>query len=139
MQFTNPRNSALVLMALAIAPPSNASAQSETTQADLRCLVAIMESAALIDKAMPGSSAVAAMYYLGKVDADDPNLDLEAAMRDTISKMNSKDVGTEDMRCGLKLTERGQAMKTIGQHLSDDPTGKASDAGKGSATPGTKP
>jgi hypothetical protein len=127
MQITNLRNSVFLLTSMAIAPVSNASAQSETTQADLRCLVAIMESAAAIDKTRPGSSEVAAMYYLGKVDADDPNLDLEAAIRDLVPKMSSQDVGAEDVRCGRKLSERGRAMNVIGQHLTSDPTRKGSD------------
>jgi len=127
MKFGNLRYRAFILTAMITAPVSNASAQSETTQADLRCLVAIMESATIIDKARPGSSEIAAMYYMGKVDADDPNLDLETAIRDLIPKMDTKDVGAEDVRCGLKLSERGRAMNVIGQHLTKDPTGKGSD------------
>ena len=127
MQITKLRNSLFLLTSMVIAPISSASAQSEATQADLGCLVAIMQSAEQIDKVRPGSSAVAAMYYLGKVDADDPSLDLEAAIRDLIPKMSSKDVGAEDVRCGNKLRERGQAMNVIGQHLTNDPTGKGSD------------
>ena len=124
MRFANLCNSLLFLSSIVVAPISTASAEGQATQADLRCLVAIMESAEAIDKARPGSSAVAAMYYLGKVDADDPNLDLEVAIRDLVPKMSLKDIGAEDMRCGTKLGDRGQAMSVIGQHLKNNPAGK---------------
>ncbi|HEX3809934.1 MAG TPA: hypothetical protein VHW02_09555 [Rhizomicrobium sp.] len=118
-----------VTTALILSIPSHA--QSETSlpkldspmTADVQCLVAIMETREKIDRLMPGVSQGLVMYYFGKLDGRNPNLDLETMIRDVSHKMSSTDIGAADMRCGRQLTKRGLYLSTIGQHLMNNPDG----------------
>lgn len=94
---------------------------SAATRADLECLVAIMESGNAMEKIHPGSTQTAAMYYFGRLDGDDPKLDLEAAMRWQLSQMSAKDTARADFRCGGELTRRGAYLQTIGRHMMTKP------------------
>jgi hypothetical protein len=105
--------------------------QDADTSADLQCLVAIMETGPQIDKVAPGSSQVAAMYFLGRIDGRAPTLDLEKAIRRVAASMSRKDISAADMRCGKQLTARGQTMQAIGEHLILNPQGN----GKGTGGP----
>ncbi len=94
---------------------------SQSTQSDLQCLISIMSTSANIEKLSPGSSQAALMYYFGRLDADDSELDLEAAIRWQLPLMTPKDIAAADMRCGKLLQARGKVMQTVGQHLQADP------------------
>lgn len=113
--------------ALAVTAPASAGGpprMSPATQSDVQCLVAIMSTATQMEKIKPGSSQIAMMYYFGRLDGDDPHLDMEAAIRWQMSKMTMADISATDVRCGNQLTARGHAMQTIGQHLQANPSGR---------------
>jgi hypothetical protein len=103
-----------------VTSPGRADEVVPPSENDVRCIVAIIKSSSIIDAKAPGSSQVALLYFLGKVDGRDPNLDLEAAIRSEIPKMTTEDIGLEDIRCGKELTERGQSLVTIGEDLKRD-------------------
>jgi hypothetical protein len=84
--------------------------------------MALSESAEPIEKAAPGSSIVALMYYFGRLDGRDPGLDIENALVALSSTMTAKDIGAEDVRCGAELNKRGKEMKDIGTHLIERAT-----------------
>lgn len=58
------------------------------------------------------------LYYLGRLDLRIPNLDLEGQVGTLLTKMNEQDFKTEAQRCGLLLSQRGQALQTMGKDLS---------------------
>jgi hypothetical protein len=99
-------------------------AEDADTVADLQCLVAIMETGPQIDKVAPGSSQVAAMYFLGRIDGRSSALDLEAAIRRVTASMSQIDIGAADVQCGKQLSVRGHTMQAIGEHLILNPKGK---------------
>jgi hypothetical protein len=94
------------------------------TRDDLQCFIAITAGSEQMEKMAPGSSQVAAMYFFGRIDGRDPNLDLEAAIRQVAPTMGSADVARAAVRCGKMLTARGHTMQAVGQHLMLDPQAK---------------
>jgi hypothetical protein len=91
----------------------------QKTMEDLRCIAAISDSAEIVEKASPGSTVIALMYYFGRLDGRDPGLDIENALVALSSTMTAKDVSEEDIRCGAELSKRGKEMKDIGTHLME--------------------
>ena len=87
------------------------------TLPDLKCLIAITRLAPVMEKSAPGSASVAAMYFLGKLDGEDPSLNLEAAIRELGPKMSQQDVGHAGIRCGGELKTRGASLSAIGADL----------------------
>lgn len=112
----------LVLVALfgsSEAIAQDRAAQNVQTVEDLRCLAAVSETAGAMEKLVPGSANIALMYYLGRLDGRDPDLDIENALAALYPTMTPKDVGSEDVRCGQALSQRGKVMKEIGEHLME--------------------
>jgi hypothetical protein len=107
----------LPLIVVGISLNTNAMAQDDKTMADLRCLVAISEISSNMEKAAPGSSLAAAMYYFGRLDGRTPDLNIEDAVVGLANKMTRQDIGTEAIRCGGELRERGAALKSMGERL----------------------
>lgn len=97
---------------------------SDQTRADLRCFIAVMQTSKAMDTLNPGASKVAIMYFYGRLDGEDPKLDLEAAILDELPKMSMQDIAAADMRCGLEMKDRSNYMDVVGQHLIDRATGR---------------
>ena len=56
-----------------------------------------------------------AIYYLGRLDAQKPKVDLEALLIDQANRMTPADLKSEAVRCGSELAARGQELQDIGQ------------------------
>ena len=101
--------SASLLAGAAQAQPSDA------TRADLRCVlgfVALLQMPAYKDAAGAGI-----MYYTGRLDGRDPNVDLAAPLKREAGNMATADYMTEAQRCGRVLKERSEALKAAGEGL----------------------
>ena len=115
MQYSSLMSIGLVV---AVLSSGTAHGQSADSRDDIRCIVAAISSMNIVkDTAMKGSLQVSALYYLGRLDGREPTLDLEKSLLNELSKMNAKDVGAEDQRCGKQLASRGQAFANIGKDI----------------------
>ncbi len=56
-------------------------------------------------------------YYLGRLDAHTPKLDLETLIANEAAKWTQADMRSEAVRCGSEITERGKQLQTMAQHL----------------------
>ncbi|MES2445063.1 MAG: hypothetical protein V4574_19740 [Pseudomonadota bacterium] len=106
------------LLAFALAANLALKPAPDATEQDLRCVAAL----ALIigsqgDKADPGLTA-GLLYFVGRLDARAPALDLEAGLRRLLGAADAGEQLKPDMtRCGAILTERGTVLQTIGSSL----------------------
>lgn len=93
-----------------------AAAQDEAISSDARCIAAF---GALIQiPAYKDAAGAGLLYFLGRLDARDPKLDLVAAVRHETERMDRTEYMTEAQRCGALLKQRGEALKAAGQALA---------------------
>jgi hypothetical protein len=109
---------AAVLLVGAAAP---AAAQDAENSADIRCALAAMAMVgATQDATMKQQATMAALYYVGRLDGRNPNLDLEARLRQEMAKMAPQELAGEAQRCGQQLMVRGKALQAIGEHFKTE-------------------
>jgi hypothetical protein len=109
---------AAVLLVGAAAP---AAAQDAENTADIRCALAAMAMVgATQDATMKQQATMAALYYVGRLDGRNPNLDLEARLRQEMARMAPQELAGEALRCGQQLMVRGKALQAIGDHFKTE-------------------
>ncbi len=112
------RNILLSVLAGALAFWSvQASAQDAEIIADLRCVIVGMGASEMPDPNVHSAGMMLTIYYLGRLDARVPKLDIEEPMIKEISKMTPADYKSEAQRCGASLTTKGQQITRIGQDM----------------------
>jgi hypothetical protein len=130
---------ALAVAAILAGSPAGA---EDALARDLRCLIAMGSASA------PGSDTPedlkpsllsGSMYYLGKVEGRDPDLDLEKLIADEAQKMVPEDMQDELVRCGRELGSRGEEMTSIAARLSARPDAQPPDAPDAPAPPQDSP
>lgn len=93
-------------------------AQDAATAKDVRCLVV---SAVLLsstkEKSIGTAATMSALYFMGRLDGRDPELDLEGQVTDAALTMTPADIKDEAMRCGKELQARGEAISAIGARM----------------------
>lgn len=109
---------ALTLMSLPVM------AQDADNVADIRCVVVGIRSAALPDSHQKSAGLLMALYFIGKLDGRDPNIDLEARLSEQLAKMTAADFTTEAARCGNSLSTKGAQITHVGQDLSKQLAGR---------------
>lgn len=108
--------SALFCLAGSTAVAADA-ANDDATEADVRCVVVAMRMGSSDNPQMKTAGMIASMYFLGRVDSRNPDLDLETRIIDDLQKMTPEDLRAESQRCGNILTARGAALKTMGEDM----------------------
>lgn len=96
-----------------------ATAQSDETTNDIRCLVVGLNLAQSQNAAARGASVLMAIYYMGRLEGRDPMLELDARITDEVLKMSTLDVQSEARRCGGELKAKGEAIAEMGKKLSE--------------------
>ena len=91
----------------ALLSAASASAQPADIGPDVRCVVAMAALAKM--PAYKDGAAAGLFYYLGRLDARDPSLDLAQAMRR--ERMAPVDITQEGRRCGAAVAERNKALQ----------------------------
>jgi hypothetical protein len=99
------------------ADPLNAPAGGRNATADARCVLVGLGMMKIRDVTAQTAGVMTTYYFLGRLDALSPKPDLEALLAEASEKMTPADVQSEGVRCGSELTEKGQELKVIGQHL----------------------
>jgi hypothetical protein len=87
-------------------------AQDAETIADVRCL-------ALGIKMANSSGIMVALYYLGRLNAHAPQLDIEDRVTQEIGRMTTADYASASTRCGGALREKWQQITRIGSGMSE--------------------
>ena len=105
----------VALAAWAIA--SGASAADAGATDDLRCMAVGLALAGNANPDVKNAGTLASMYYLGRLDAHTPSVDLEAGLKQELGRMSPDDLKSEAVRCGQQLQARGRAVTEIGQRL----------------------
>lgn len=113
-----------LLAAAAIAAPQPSMAEDP----DLRCMIAMSYSLALIDEggaeanAEERSGLVAlVMYYIGKIDGRIPDFDYAREVSRLVQTSGYEDTGlVKDLaRCGQEAQDRGKELQELGKQIQD--------------------
>jgi hypothetical protein len=108
---------AIAAAAAMLAVPAAAAAQDDAAKSnDVRC-VAAFSVLLQTNPALKDAASVGIFYYVGRLDAQDPKLDLAAAIRHQAERMAPSDYATEAQRCGAVLKQRNEALKSVGETL----------------------
>jgi hypothetical protein len=107
--------SILGLIWIAVLPP--AQAQDPDSTADVRCILVGFRLGQMPDQTQRSSGMMLALYYIGRLDGREPQLDIEKLVVEQLASMTSADYASEAVRCGNSLTTKGQQITRIGQNL----------------------
>ena len=107
-------------MIAAAAAASSVQPGSRTDQ-DLHCLAAfslVADSAKDEDKS---SVMTVAMFYVGRLDAEAPELDLESALAKVLSAPDYRDssLKADIARCSVEMQSKGTELQKVGKALSN--------------------
>jgi hypothetical protein len=81
--------------------------------ADLRCLSIMAKINQLPDARHQLESLIGGYYYLGRVTAAKPDLDLPSATAEAFGRMSAAEFLTETGRCEKEMQNRGKSMSGI--------------------------
>lgn len=96
---------------------ARAYAQDPGTTANLRCLIVGLRASETSNPTVRSAGMMLSMYYLGRLDAHVPKLDIEEPLIKQISTMTAAEYKSEGIRCGTSLTAKGQQITRIGQDM----------------------
>ncbi len=106
---------AAVAAFLAVGPVQ---AQDAETRRDLRCIASIAAVAGSAKDAAAANSAIMGfLYYLGRAEGRERDLNLENALRREVVLMKPSDIRAEALRCGEQLKSKGVQLQAIGRSM----------------------
>jgi hypothetical protein len=88
--------------------------EASDSAADLRCLAIMAKINQLSDTRHQLESYIGGYYYLGRVTAAKPDLDLPSATAEAFGRMSAAEFLTETGRCEKEMQDRGKTMSGIG-------------------------
>lgn len=98
-------------------------AQDSETRKDLRCIASIAILAGSAKDASTANSAIMGfLYYLGRAEGREGELNLENALRQEIVRMSPSDIPAEMIRCGDQLKSKGEQLQAIGRSMQSTET-----------------
>ena len=106
----------LAAAALAVIPV----ADDQALQADLRCVAALATLGDSAEKEDADGIAAVMLYFLGKVDARSPGIDLMAGIEKVLADPDYS-APTEAIRCAGELSARAEALDAIESALKTKP------------------
>ena len=109
------RPSLALSLLIAILVTANVARAEEASDsaADLRCLSIMAKINQLPDARHQLESLIGGYYYLGRVTAAKPDLDLPSATAEAFGQMSAADFLTETGRCEKEMQNRGKSMSGI--------------------------
>lgn len=97
--------------ALAVGAHAEEDAARQANRDDLRCALAM--TVIMRDEAYRQSATVGLYYFMGKLEARDPAIDLAQAMRREASSMQNSQWQGEIQRCGAALQAKTKALEDL--------------------------
>lgn len=95
-------------------------ADDQVLQNDLRCVAALASLGDVADKEDADGIAAVMLYFLGKVDARAPGIDLMAGIEKVLAEP-AYNGPTEAVRCAGELSARADALDAIESALKSKP------------------
>lgn len=138
------RRTALAFVALAVSLAGSVAHAQTTLDSDIKCMVV---GGALNQSQDPKARTVSTLmifYFLGRIDARDPNLDLATALKTRMQTLKPADLQVEARRCSDQMNTRSQALQAVSAKLngvtSANPAGASpTPASPAAASPTPKP
>ena len=128
---------AFAFAALAVALAGGAARAQSTLDSDIKCMVV---GGALNQSQDPKARTVSTLmifYFLGRIDARDPNLDLASALKTRMQSLKPADLQVEARRCSDQMNTRSQALQAVSAKLNGVTSGAP--AGASPTTPAPTP
>ncbi|MEO1043990.1 MAG: hypothetical protein AAFX04_00965 [Pseudomonadota bacterium] len=109
---------ALAASALTMAPAQAQMRMSADTADDVDCIIAL---STIDDGGATDDIETAAIYFFGKLNGRNPELDLEAAIRARFAALTDENASFEAiaLECSAEVVEQGQYLESVGQALSE--------------------
>jgi hypothetical protein len=107
----------LVPVAVALALSLPAQAEELPSEADVRCLLLTLGGAGSHDPNVQQGSMLGMLYYLGRINGREPDLDLQAALVAAMKSFRAEDAERESRRCSEAMLESGAELKRLADHL----------------------
>jgi hypothetical protein len=95
--------------------------EASDSAADLRCLSIMAKINQLPDARHQLESLIGGYYYLGRVTAAKPDLDLPSATAEAFGRMSAAEFLTETGRCEKEMQNRGKSMTGIAAAMPKPP------------------
>ena len=95
-----------------------ADAASPESVSDARCLIVAVSLLQSPNNTTRAAAASSALYYLGRLDGREPDVDLQKLVQDEVKKLSPEDIQSEAQRCGHFLSARGKVVSDIGKALA---------------------
>lgn len=102
---------AAAMTACAVGARAEEDAAKQASRDDLRCALAM--TVIMRDEAYRQSATVGLYYFVGKLEARDPAIDLAQAMRREASSMQNSQWQGEIQRCGAALQAKTRALEEL--------------------------
>jgi hypothetical protein len=112
------RRNTLALITLAGALVAGAAQAQNTNDADLKCMVVAGALNHSEDAGTRTASSLMVYYFLGRLDARSPSMDIASALKTQMQTMKSTDLQGEAKRCGDIMTARSQALQSVSAKLN---------------------
>jgi hypothetical protein len=132
------RRTALAFVALAVALAGTAAHAQSTLDSDIKCMVV---GGALNQSQDPKARTVSTLmifYFLGRIDARDPNLDLTTALKTRMQALKPADLQVEARRCSDQMNTRSQALQAVSAKLNGVTSANPAGANPAGASPTPK-
>lgn len=97
---------------------------SDSGAGDLRCLAIMAKINQLPDARHQLESLIGGYYYLGRVTAANPGLELPSATAEAFGRMSASEFLTETDRCEKDMQSRGKSMSGIAAAMPKIPAPK---------------
>jgi hypothetical protein len=91
--------------------------KSPDTIDDIRCLAAGLRFAEMPDSHQKSTGMLMVLYYLGRLDGRNPDLDVEGLLSQQIPKMTAAEYAAEAARCSNNLSAKGQQISHLGEKM----------------------
>jgi hypothetical protein len=98
-----------------------AMAADNDVESDVRCLVVSMTAVGSADPETQKAGIMSGLFFMGRVEGQAPNLDLEGRLRVELPLVVGDKLKTEAVRCGALLSASGARMIAIGKSLKASP------------------
>jgi hypothetical protein len=116
-----------ICLAIAATPALSVGEDSSDgpSTADVKCLVVGLAMSQSSNQGQASAAPLVSLYYLGKIDGRDPNLDLERNLGQLSRSMTQADIRSAAARCSVELEKRSESLRAIAARL------QASESAKG--------
>jgi len=108
----------LTAAALALLLAAPARAENAALTQDLKCLALSFTMLKSDDPKVADAGKTVAFYYLGRIDARDPSVDLVARFSDPAMQLSPDDMKAVATICAGQLSKRGQELNAASKELA---------------------